>query len=329
MISDWKQILRTNIRNWRELAALVQLSEDQCNQISDCQRFPLNVPRRLANKIERSTLDDPILRQFLPLRQEEAVVPGFTDDPVGDCAARSEERLLHKYSGRLLITASSACAMHCRYCFRRHFDYASGTTDFEAELSYIRSDATVSEVILSGGDPLSLSNLALGRLFKELEAIPHVQRLRFHTRFPIGIPERIDAELLQILEKTRLQSWFIIHCNHPRELDEEVVTRLKKITRLGIPVLNQWVLLRGVNDDEETLLQLCLKLVDNGFTPYYLHQLDRVTGAAHFEVPEERGLELMAYLERHLPGYGLPRYVREVAGAPSKIAILPTSAPLA
>jgi EF-P beta-lysylation protein EpmB len=329
MISPWKQILRTNIRDWKELATLLQLTEEQCKRVSQPSRFPLNIPRRLANKIEPANLDDPILRQFLPLKEEEVETPGFTNDPVGDCLARSRDRLLHKYSGRLLIIASSACAMHCRYCFRREFDYASGVTDFEVELDYIRSDPSVSEVILSGGDPLSLSNAALGDLFAKVAAIPHVQRLRFHTRFPIGIPERIDDEFLQILENSRLQSWFVIHCNHPRELDNEVIASLKRVTSLGIPVLNQWVLLRGVNDDEETLLQLCLKLVDNGFVPYYLHQLDRVAGAAHFEVAEERGIELIRHLERHLPGYGLPRYVREVTGGSSKNPIFPTSDRLA
>lgn len=323
MVSEWKAVLRTNIRSWQELAKFLQLTEDQCIQITDGGSFPLNLPLRLARKIERGRLDDPILRQFLPLQDEERVIPGFTNDPVGDCSARAEERLLHKYAGRLLLTASSACAMHCRYCFRRHFDYAQGGTTFLAELDHIRGDSTLSEVILSGGDPLSLPNPALLRLIKELESIPHLRRLRFHTRFPIGIPERIDEELLSILAASSLQSWFVIHCNHPRELDADVISALQRVLRLGIPVLNQSVLLRGVNDNEETLLELCLKLVNSGFTPYYLHQLDRVAGAAHFEVEESRGFELMRHLERNLPGYGVPRYVREVAGGYAKSALHP------
>jgi EF-P beta-lysylation protein EpmB len=276
------------------------------------------IPPRLRDKIAPG---NPIERQFVPSEEEKLPMAGFSCNPVGDDQARKGSRLLHKYPGRCLLLTTAACAMHCRYCFRQHFDYDRGRPKFADELDLIRTDPSLREVILSGGDPLSLSNVQLGRLIKELDTIEHLKLLRFHTRYPIGIPERIDDGFLELLASTRLQIFFLIHSNCALELDDDVAASLKKIARLGIPVLNQSVLLKGVNDSEIALRELSERLIEIGVQPYYLHQLDKVAGAAHFEVEPARGLELVESLRRTLPGYAIPTYVREVAGEGSKMTI--------
>ena len=216
---------------------------------------------------------------------------------------------------------TSACAMHCRYCFRKNYPYETADKHYENELESLRQDETIQEIILSGGDPLSLSNESLDQLLSRLQEIPHIKRIRFHSRFPIGIPERIDEEFLQLLKKFTFQFWFIVHVNHPVELDEDVLNALSHIRKLGVPVLNQAVLLKGVNDQEAILEALFRKLANHGIFAYYLHQLDKVQGSAHFEVSKERGLELIRHLEQSLPGYAVPKYVQEIQGEPSKTGI--------
>lgn len=297
----WQQILRQNVTSQEEDA------------------FPIHIPRRLADKIDPNDPDDPLARQFVPRKTSSH--PLFVTDPVGDEAARCGPKSLHKYAQRVLLVTTSACAMHCRYCFRQNFAYAH-EKGFEEELKYIAEDESLREVILSGGDPLSLSDRVLGELIERLGEIPHLKRLRFHTRFPIGIPERITDNFLNILEKSRLQVWFVIHCNHPRELDDDVISALKKIQKLGIPVLNQAVLLRGVNDTIEVLQELAETLVDSGIHFYYLHQLDRVKGAEDFEVTVDEGKALINELRRRVSGYAVPTYVQEIAGEPSKTPLV-------
>jgi len=314
----WRQVQRKNFIKWSTLADYLELDPVQRSFLLPASHFPLNLPLRLAGKIQKKTLDDPILRQFLPTKHETAKEAGFMKDPVGDEISRKKGRLLHKYCGRALLITTSACAMHCRYCFRQNFDYHQGSSDFSEEIEILSKDPSISEIILSGGDPLSLSDTVLQGLITRLERIPHLTRLRFHSRFPIGIPERINESFLDILSKTSLRVWFVIHCNHPLELDDSVLKSLLEIQKLGIPVLNQSVLLRGVNDDLQTLKALYEKLADHGIFAYYLHQLDKVDGAAHFEVSEEKGLSLINGLLGQLPGYAVPKYVREVAGQLSK-----------
>ncbi len=308
----WRKILRTNFTSWQTLANYLELD---ANAISKQSTFPLNLPKRLADKCEKGNIEDPILRQFLPSPDEEIAHPGDLRDPVGDQDSQRLPRLLHKYRGRALLITSSACAMHCRYCFRRHFDYAR-KAPFGDELRVISRDTSLSEVILSGGDPLSLPNERLGPLLEALSQIPHIKRIRFHSRFPIGIPERLDEGFCHILEQARPQIIFVIHCNHARELDQDITSAL---ARLNVPLLNQAVLLKGVNDDKKSLKDLCEALCDNGIIPYYLHQLDRVEGGRHFEVDPEKGLLLLSELEKELPGYAIPRYVQEVAGEAHKV----------
>ncbi|MCC5831654.1 MAG: KamA family radical SAM protein [Chlamydiales bacterium] len=276
---------------------------------------------RLARKIEKGNREDPILKQFAPHPEEALQNTLYSADPVGDQQSRCAPKSLKKYDRRILLLTTQACAMHCRYCFRQNFAYAK-QKEFALELDQIKADNDLREVILSGGDPLSLSDRVLKELVKELSFIPHLKRLRFHTRFPIGIPERITQEFLKILSDCPLQTWFVIHCNHPRELDSDVLAALKSIQRLGIPVLNQAVLLRGVNDTIEILQELCERLADNGIQPYYLHQLDRVQGAARYEVTQEEGRRLIEELRKRLSGYAVPAYVQEIAGKPSKTPLL-------
>jgi EF-P beta-lysylation protein EpmB len=320
-IPAWRKIQRENFTSLEALASFLELDDFQKQTLKQNPRFPLNLPKRLANKIAKGTLDDPILQQFIPQKEEEKKENAFIKDPVGDCQASQTAKYLQKYEGRILLLVSAACAMHCRFCFRQNYEYAPLQTGFCEEIDLIAKDPTIKEVILSGGDPLSLGNHQLKELIGSITAAPHVRRIRFHTRFPIGIPERLDEEFLALLEECPIQIWFVIHCNHPRELDQDVLQALKSIQRLGIPVLNQWVLLKGVNDSLEVLQTLCEKLVDHGIMPYYLHQLDRVDGAAHFEVDKEKGKKLVQEINKRLAGYGIPKYVEEVAQQPSKILI--------
>lgn len=323
---DWRKIQRENFTDWETLVKFLELEETHIASILFNSAFPLNLPRRLAEKIKKNSFHDPILQQFLPLKKEEILTPGFSLDPVADAAYRSSKKFLKKYEGRALLLASSACAMHCRYCFRRNFDYARQEKGFEEEIRLIANDPSLREIILSGGDPLSLSNATLADLLQQLDQIPHLKRLRFHTRFPIGIPERIDEEFLQILTKSRLQVYFILQCNHSRELDDEILAAMKKIQKIGIPVMTHTVLLKGVNDEAEALKTLCETLVDHGILPYYLNQLDRLQGSAHFEVEEREGLLLIEALRNQLSGYAVPRYIKEIPGCTAKT---PISRPLA
>ncbi len=318
----WRQIQRENFTSIQELAEFLEISEENKGKLLKAPRFALNLPRRLAVKMAKNDLNDPLFRQFVPLVEEELTWPGFVTDPVCDISFRKEKKLLHKYKGRALWLVTSACAMHCRYCFRQNFPYESSTTDYKAEIEYLRTHTDIKEIILSGGDPLSLSDASLMQLLFAFNSIPHIQRIRFHTRFPIGIPERIDCSLLELLSGIKKQMYFIIHCNHSQELDSDIIASLRSLSTRGIQILNQSVLLKGVNDDEKTLLQLSESLVDAGVIPYYLHQLDPVDGAGHFFVSEERGRELIRYIQEHLSGYGVPRLVREIAGQPSKTFIL-------
>jgi len=281
---------------------------------------------------------DPLLRQVLPVAEEDIVSPGYTKDPLGECHALRAPGLLQKYQGRVLLMTTSACAVHCRYCFRRHFPHGNAHIEspvtpenkrgrgvsgrnFGAALTYIRQDDTIREVILSGGDPLCLSDERLAALAIGFADIPHVQRLRIHTRMPIVLPERVDDALLAWLTETCLQTVMVIHANHPNEIDDQVERALTLLRAAGITLLNQSVLLRGVNDHEDTLAALSERLFAAGVLPYYLHLLDPVSGAAHFAVEQQRAREIMAGLRSRLPGYLVPRLVREVAGARYKIPV--------
>lgn len=318
---DWRRIQLQNFNSWDKLSLFLQLQDSYKDRLLQKSSFPLNLPLRLAEKIKKNTLEDPILKQFVPLKEELILDKNFVLDPVQDACFRKESKLIHKYQGRALLVTSSACAMHCRYCFRKNFSYETKRKDFVEELKTLEEDTSISELILSGGDPLSLSNEDLKNFLTSLIPLTHIKRVRFHTRFPIGIPERIDEEFLSILQENPKQFFFTIHTNHPKELDTDIFTALKKIASLGIPLLNQTVLLQGVNDSALVLEELFTTLSDHGILPYYLHHLDPVTGTTHFAVSEEEGKELMKQLSKKLSGYSLPKYVKEVPGQSSKTPI--------
>ena len=284
-------------------------------------RFSLRVPRGLVARMGKGDPDDPLLRQVLPQAAELDEAPGFVADPVGDQAAQAAPGVLHKYHGRALLIVTGACAVHCRYCFRREFPYAeghAGVEQWQPALAYLAGDASLREVILSGGDPLSLSNRRLGALLVELDRIPHLERLRIHSRQPIVLPERVDEGLLALLTQTRLRPVLVAHANHPREIDPTVQSALHRLAAAGVLLLNQAVLLRGVNDAVETLAALSETLFAARVLPYYLHLLDPVRGAAHFDVNEAEASVIMKALRQRLPGYLVPRLVRERPGQPAK-----------
>lgn len=287
-------------------------------------QFPIFVPLEFLRRIESGNPHDPLLLQVLATAEENAVVEGFTSDPVGEVAAAEETLetgVLRKYHGRALLVAHQACGIHCRYCFRRHFPYEAAAPDrhtWSTALATLADDTTIDEVILSGGDPLVLTDLALRTLVDAIAEIPHIRRLRVHSRMPIVIPQRVTEALIETLRGTRLATWMVVHVNHPAELDNDTCETLERLIDNGVPVMNQAVLLKGVNDDIETLEQLCRNLINLRVQPYYLHQLDRVAGAAHFEVEEDRGRELVTQLRERLPGYAVPTFVREEAGQASK-----------
>lgn len=294
------------------------------------ERFPLRVPRGFVARMRRGDPDDPLLRQVLPLAAELDDADGFGSDPVGDLAARAAPGLLHKYAGRALLVVTAACGVHCRYCFRRDYPYAdSGARagDWRAALEHITADTSIREIILSGGDPLALANPRLRALIEQLDDITHLQRLRIHSRQPVVLPERIDDELLEIIAGSRLQQVMVLHVNHANEIDAALGDACRRLRQTGITLLNQAVLLAGVNDSVKTQSQLCERLFAVGVLPYYLHLLDRVQGAAHYEVPTERALTIMELLRAELPGFLVPRLVREEAGAAAKSPVYSTPEP--
>lgn len=286
--------------------------------------FPLRVPRGFADRMRKGDAADPLFLQVWPAGAEGLSVAGFGLDAVGDKLKLKAGGIVHKYQGRVLVMATGACAVHCRYCFRRHFPYSealAGREHWREALAQIGADSSISEVILSGGDPLSLSDDKLGEFLDGLDLIPHVRRLRIHTRQPVVLPERVDDGLLALLQRTRLRTALVLHANHANELDEHVAVACSKLREAGVSLLNQSVLLRRVNDDVATLQQLSERLFDCGVLPYYLHLLDRVSGSAHFEVDEDSARALMRELSTRLPGYLLPRLARETAGLPAKEVI--------
>lgn len=288
------------------------------------RQFPLRVPLPYLSRIEPGNPDDPLLRQILPLDRENHRASGFVVDPVGDLDAMQQPGLLHKYEGRVLLMTTGACAVNCRYCFRRHFPYGGGNSGRharQAAVDYIRGDPGISEVILSGGDPLSLSDHTLAPLATQLAAIPHVQRLRLHTRTPVVLPERVDDTLCGWLQDCGLRTVIVLHSNHPREIDHEVAAACQRLRATGATLLNQSVLLAGVNDDADTLIELSQRLFASDVLPYYLHLLDPVDGAAHFDVPADTANALHGQIRARLPGYLVPRLVRETAGAASKLPV--------
>lgn len=315
----WRVMLKNAIRDSQTLLARLGIPAIETDPLP---AFPVRVPEPWLRRMRPGDPRDPLLRQVLATSDERVQMQGFTADALGEATAVITPGLLKKYAHRALLLASPACAIHCRYCFRREFPYeAHGPAHLETAVAAVAADDSLTEIILSGGDPLTLPDDRLAGLIAELGEIAHLKRLRIHTRLPIVLPERITAGLLAMLSASRLKVVVVIHCNHPAELDGDTRRAMQLLRRAGATLLNQAVLLRGVNDSADTLSALSESLFEQGVLPYYLHLLDRVTGTQHFEVDENTALKLIATLRSTLPGYLVPKLVREIAGAESKTAI--------
>jgi EF-P beta-lysylation protein EpmB len=323
----WQAEMADAITSPEELVAALGLDRSLLAPAhSAAAGFHLRVPRSYVARMRPGDAADPLLRQVLPVESELQDVADYVTDPLGEHSTMRAPGLLQKYRGRALLITTSACAVHCRYCFRREFPYSEQTSDaprWSAALEEIEQDSTLEEVILSGGDPLSLSDARLKSLTDALSRIPHVRRLRVHTRQPIVLPSRIDGGLVEWLRSLRLPMVFVLHVNHPNEIDSEVRSACERLRTSGVTLLNQSVLLRGVNDDVDVLAELSRRLFDAGVLPYYLHALDRVRGAAHFAIPDTAARALAGELASRLSGYLVPRLVRELYGAPAKVTLSP------
>ncbi|HKU91543.1 MAG TPA: EF-P beta-lysylation protein EpmB [Steroidobacteraceae bacterium] len=323
---SWQRELQEAVTDPRELLAVLGLPASMAQAAERAGgKFSLRVTRSFLSRMRPGDARDPLLRQVLPVDEELLEVAGYGADPLEEGAARRAPQLLHKYTGRALLIATEACAIHCRYCFRREFPYSMPETRIGPRwgeaLGILAQDSSIEEVILSGGDPLSLGDARLTQLTDALAKLPHLKRLRVHTRQPIVLPSRVDAGLITWLRGIRLPTIMVLHSNHPNEIDADVRAACAALRAAGVTLLNQAVLLRGVNDDAGTLERLSVTLMDAGVLPYYLHVPDRVRGTAHFDVDDHTARGLIEQLMGRLSGYLVPRLVREVPGATSKMPL--------
>jgi len=323
---NWQQQLAEAFNTIEDLCHYLHLSlNDLPVSIPAAADFPIRVPLSFAASMQKGNPDDPLLRQVLPVIDELTAYPGFSNDPVGDLPSAAQTGVLQKYHGRVLLIITGSCAINCRYCFRRNFPYSDlqlSKQNENAAIQYIQEDASITEVILSGGDPLLLSDARLAKLFAQLGVIPHVKRIRIHTRLPIVLPARITNELINTLAQSAKQLVVVVHCNHANEINPRVIAAFKLLKNNGITLFNQSVLLKGVNDCVAALCELNEQLFIHGIIPYYLHLLDKATGTGHFEVSETEARALIKQVQAALPGYLVPKLVKEQPGALSKQTIL-------
>ncbi|HSG04486.1 MAG TPA: EF-P beta-lysylation protein EpmB [Marinobacterium sp.] len=324
---DWQLSLKHLVTEPAQLFDLLQLPSELLPAAERAAKlFPLRVPREFIALMQPGNINDPLLRQVLPLEQEFDESPGFVEDPLSEAAARPVPGVVHKYKDRVLLILSGACAINCRYCFRRHFPYSdnqiSGSSRLQA-LDYIRQDTHLREVILSGGDPLATPDGRLEALIQEVEEIPHIERLRIHTRLPVVIPSRVTDRLSNALGQSHLNTLMVLHINHPQEISMELSLACEHLRDAGVTLLNQAVLLRGINDRVEIQVELSRKLFKTGILPYYLYLFDPVKGASHFDIPEPEAQRIAALMQAELPGYLMPRLAKEIPARSSKTLILP------
>lgn len=322
---SWQQLLSEGISSSAELRRFLKLPEAEIPSSIE-QQFKTKVPKPFAALMEPGNENDPLLLQVLAVENELESPKSYTTDPLLEKQYIEQKGILQKYHGRALLTLTGACAVHCRYCFRRHFPYQSNNPKkqgWEHVLNYLMQDQSTHEVILSGGDPLLMNDKNLADLIQGLNTIPHLKTLRIHTRIPVVLPERVTPNLLLILQQSRLNQVIVIHSNHPNELDVRVQDCCAKLKSIGCYLLNQSVLLARVNDEPKILASLSHRLFECGVLPYYLHLLDKVKGAAHFEIPDAKAFKLYQTLQSLLPGYLLPRLAREEAGKKSKTLLHP------
>ncbi|MCP4595629.1 EF-P beta-lysylation protein EpmB [Neptuniibacter sp.] len=319
---SWQYLLSHTIDDPQELLKHLDLPSSLLEGAKQGNAlFSLKVPLPFVEKMEKGNPDDPLLRQVLPLAVENSEVEGFITDPLAEMAANHSDGLIHKYKGRVLLILSGACAVNCRYCFRRHFPYQEnrlGSEQWQKILDYLNADSSINEVIFSGGDPLATSDARLQKMISDLEQIPHLQRLRIHTRLPVVIPQRITDEFVSLLNNCRFDTVMVLHANHAKELDSSIQDAVSRLKAAHVTILNQAVLLKGINDNVSSLKALSESLFSHGILPYYLFTLDPVKGAAHFDIPDQMAIQLHSELQSQLPGYLLPKLAREIPGKPSK-----------
>lgn len=322
---SWQEQLAQAIRTPNELLEYVGLMADSIGYSEQAiAQFSVRVPRVFADRIQHKDPDDPILRQVFPYLDEESNNAAFINDPLAESNTQPIPGLLQKYNSRVLSITTGACAVHCRYCFRRHFPYQNSSSiskHWQKSIEYIQSDPGIKEVILSGGDPLSLSDRRLLEMCQALSQIEHVKRIRFHTRIPVVLPSRLSEKLVKELSLTGKTIIFVLHINHANEIDSSVINNIKLLKQFNILVLNQSVLLKGINDTTQTLIELSERLVENQVVPYYLHLMDPVAGAAHFNVTEEQAKKLIGNMHERVSGYLVPKLVKEEIGGKSKTII--------
>lgn len=320
--SSWQQQLRDSVTQIEPLLARLHLTAALTEaQFQAMRDFPLRVPEAFIQRMQIGEIADPLLKQILPSAEELIAAPGFSLDPLQEQAKNPIPGLLHKYHGRVLILLTAACAINCRYCFRRNFNYQNNLPDFEKIYAYIAGDPTIEEIIFSGGDPLILKDQQLLKIGLNLEKIPHVKRLRFHTRLPIVIPDRIDDDFIDFLQQLNLQKIMVLHCNHANEIDDAVIQAVQKLKPANVVLYNQAVLLKAVNDSLKAQVDLHKKLFEIGVQPYYLHVLDKAHGSAHFYVDDLEAKTLYRAMQALLPGFMLPKLVREVANERFKVLL--------
>ncbi len=323
--SNWQNDLSQCITSVDDLLSELELDH---LQLTSCQRaaaqFALRVPRPFVQRMKKGDPKDPLLAQVLPVNAEMQLDPAYSADPLDESNHNPIAGIVHKYRNRLLLIVSPACAINCRYCFRRHFPYQENRqskAQWQQALHYISSNTDINEVIFSGGDPLAANDRFLGWLSEQIAAIPHIKRLRIHSRLPVVIPSRIDEAFLRWATASRLKPIMVLHINHSSEIDQQVMQAIARLRDANIKVLNQTVLLKDVNDSATTLRDLSENLFDCGVDPYYLHLLDPVEGASHFDITADQAGQIYRELQTLLPGFLLPKLVREVPGELSKTII--------
>lgn len=320
---SWQKNLTQGFTSVSELLIFLELPVNLgCNKAE--RSFKTRVPREFASRMKKGCPNDPLLLQVLATHAEQLPYPEFTKDPLLEAQFNPLPGLIHKYAGRVLFSLTGSCAIHCRYCFRRHFPYEKnnpGTKGWQDAIQYIAQDPSIHEVILSGGDPLIANDALFSSLLPQLEVIPHLRTLRIHSRIPIVLPERITSAWLRIFANSRLKKVMVLHCNHPQEINEKVQTACEALKASNFHLLNQTVLLRGINDRVERLQTLSERLFEIGVLPYYLHLLDKVEGAGHFDLSHEDALALYRELQTRLPGYLVPKLAKEMPGKLNKILL--------
>ncbi len=322
---SWQKDVSNNFKQLDELLNFLDINKKDAQKFYQHKTFPIKITQFYANLIQKNDPNDPLLLQVIPQTLEQQSPDGYKTDAVGDLSAIKYPGLIHKYQGRALLSLTAACGIHCRYCFRRSFPYSDNTPDLSANselMKYLKKNCDIHEVILSGGDPLMLSDKKLNSIMQSLDAIQHIKTVRFHTRMPSILPNRITSELLNRLSISSKHIVFVLHINHPNEINKDVMRACQKLKSINITLLNQSVLLKDVNDSSSVLKGLSNALFDAGILPYYLHCLDKVKGVAHFDTPRKTAKKLMVELKKQLPGYLIPKLVEEIAGESSKTHIL-------